>query len=143
MGREMDMIRMKLKPIVCALTIGSTAIANAGCNADSPVVSLLLDANPVAHYMFASAPQSDAAASVGTSAENGEHATHAEGRHFAIYNRYRWIAEASGSSGAGATAGANGAGDEADEKRAGNFLLWGSRLLGIEHLFCPADDSGK
>jgi hypothetical protein len=140
MGREMDMIRMKLKAVACALMIGSTPIVHAGCNADSPVVSLLFDANPVAHYMLASAPQSDADADARASAEDAEHRTHAEGRHFAIYDRYRSMAEASGSSGSGGAAGANGAVDETKD----NFILWGSRLLGIEHLFCcPADGFGK
>jgi hypothetical protein len=133
------MIRMKLKSITCALTFGWTAMAIAGCSTDSPAVGLLLDANPVAHFMLASAPGSDAGADAGQDAGNRGHMTHAEGRHFAIYNRYRSIEEASGSSGAGGTASAYGAVDEA----ANDVILWGGRLLGIDYLFCPADGIGK
>lgn len=133
MIREIDMTRLKLKPIACALTIGLAAISNAGCDMDGVVDSLMLEANQATQYASASG------AAVPAEGTGIEHPTHAEARHFAIYNLYRAMVDSSGGSGTGNTASAYGAAEDAPDK----FILWGSRLLGIEHLFCPAESPAK
>jgi hypothetical protein len=141
MVREIDMTGMKLKPIVCALTIGCAAISNAGCNVDGTVDSLIPEANPAVQYASASGAGAVAEPGAAAPAESAatEHPTQAEARHFAVYNLYRAMAESSGGSGTGSTASASGAAEDAPD----NFILWGSRLFGIEHLFCPAESLAK
>lgn len=132
------MIGIKLKPVVCALTIGSAAISNAGCNIDGAVDSLMLEADSAAQYAAVSGAA--AAAKPGSAVPDDpagdEHPTHAEVRHFAIYSRYRSMVDSSGGSGVESSY-------RAVDEESGNFILWGSRLLGIEHFFCPADSLGK
>jgi hypothetical protein len=135
------MIRMKLKPIVCALTIGSTAVLNAACNVDGAVDSVILEAHPAAQYALSSGSAGVGVQDVAAAAETAvsAHPTHVEMRHFAIYSRYRTMTDSSGGGAVGTSGSAYSlADDEADD-----FLLWGSRLFGVEHLFCPAEGSGK
>jgi hypothetical protein len=122
------MIRMNLKPVVYALTIGSAALSTAGSNG-SEVDSPTLGGSSPAQY--ASGSGSNASA---------DHPSHAEARHFAIYSAFRSMPDSSGGSGAGS---AGSADSVPDDKSSGNFLLWGSRLFGVEHLFCPAGEVGK
>jgi len=125
------MIRMNLKPVVYALTIGSAALLTTGCNGDE-VDSLILEGSSPAQY---------ASGSGGTvPAEAAEHPSHAESRHFAIYSAYRSMADSSGGSGVGSAGSTYGV---PDDQSSGNFLLWGSRLFGLEHLFCPGGGAGK
>jgi hypothetical protein len=137
MLRGIDMIGTKLVKLIWALTAGFAAILTAGCDADGAMESLILEANPAAQYGSATTGAVPAA----------EAPTHAEVRHFAIYNVYRAMVDSSGSSGGGIAGSGAGSGigsaSGAPDDSSGNFILWGSRLFGVEHLFCPAGEPKK
>ena len=111
-------------------------------------MDLVLDASPVAQYgeyMSGSGAVAQAGPATGSAEASGsaqagttatataqaEAPTHAEVRHYAVYSRYR---DLFGSSGGGASENANSCG--VAEDGSDNFLLWASRLLGSEYLFC-------
>jgi hypothetical protein len=132
---------MKLKPIVFALTIGSAAISNTACDVDGAMDSLVLEAHPAAHYALSSriAGAAESAGAAAAETEVSGNPTHVEMRHFAIYSRFQEMMDSSGGGAAGTAASASSVADDASD----SFLLWGSRLFGVEHLFCPAEGFGK
>lgn len=137
------MIENKLKAVVCALTIGGAAIANAGCNTEDGLTHPNVDAGPIVRYAAASDIASDAepgvkpgeAASATAQAANTEYPTPAEARHFAVYNHYRAMVESSGSSGPDSQMHCGG--------DAQNTPIPTGGLLGAEYSVCPGDASGK
>jgi hypothetical protein len=81
---------------------------------------------------YAVAPET--AAATAPAADTG-HPTHAEARHFAVYNHYRALAESSGSSGGGSQMRSGG--------DAQAVSIPGGRLFGIEQSVCPDGVPGK